>query len=194
MGYKKNITGIILSGGKSTRMGEDKGLIKIKGKTFVELVIDAITPLVDKVLIISNYSVYDQFGCQRIKDAINNSGPLAGLYTGLKHSESDYNLVLSCDIPLIKTHILKKIVSVNYNNYDVVQVQSGEKTMPLIALYKKQCQALCLQLLNKNEKRLKVLVSQLNTKTIILDSKYMNCVKNINTQEDLKQMEYEIEN
>lgn len=194
MGYKKNITGIILSGGKSTRMGEDKGLIKIKGKTFVELVIDAITPLVDKVLIVSNYSVYDQFGCQRIKDAINNAGPLAGLYTGLKHSESDYNLVLSCDIPLIKTHILKKIVSVNYNNYDVVQVQSGEKTMPLIALYKKQCQALCLQLLNKNEKRLKVLVSQLNTKTIILDSKYMNCVKNINTQEDLKQMEYEIEN
>ena len=62
---------------------------------------------VDDIVIVSNNSKYDQFGYLRIEDDIKDSGPLAGLYSGLKHSETVYNLVLSCDIPMIKTQILK---------------------------------------------------------------------------------------
>lgn len=190
---KKNITGIVLAGGKSSRMGSDKGLLKFNNKTFVEHVIDAIKPLVNKIIIVSNNSDYDQFGCRRVEDSIKDSGPLAGLYSGLKHSETEFNLVLSCDIPMIKTEILKKLVDTDLENYEVVQIESNTKTMPLIAMYKKQCMHKCLELLQQGERRLRVAVNQLKTKTIILDAEFDQFVKNVNTKEDLKTINHAVE-
>ena len=54
MKSKKNITGIILAGGTSSRMGTDKGLILYKNKAFVKHIIEAMEPLVDNIIIISN--------------------------------------------------------------------------------------------------------------------------------------------
>jgi len=190
---KKNITGIVLAGGKSSRMGSDKGLLTINGKMFIEHVVDAMKPLVDNIIIVSNNKMYDQFGYERVEDEIINSGPMAGLYSGLKHSESEYNLVLSCDIPLIKTKVLKKLTDTDYRNYDVVQIQSQHKTMPLIAVYKKQCMDKCLELLEQDEKRLRVAVSQLKSKTILIESELDNFVRNVNTKEDLKEINDAVE-
>ncbi|MCB0463530.1 MAG: molybdenum cofactor guanylyltransferase [Flavobacteriaceae bacterium] len=190
---KKNITGIVLAGGKSSRMGSDKGLLKMNGKTFVEHVIEAMKPLVDEIVIVSNNPEYDQFGFYRVEDDIKDSGPLAGLYSGLKHSKTNYNLVLSCDIPMIKTEILKKLVEADYENYEVTQVESHNKTMPLIAIYQKQCMHKCLELLQQGERRLRVAVNQLKTKTISIDSELDPFVKNVNTKEDLKTINHAIE-
>lgn len=190
---KKNITGIVLAGGKSSRMGSDKGLLKLKDKTYVELVIDAMRPLVNEIIIVSNKEDYDQFRYQRIEDDIKDSGPLAGLYSGLKNSKTKYNLVLSCDIPMITTKILEKLIETNYNNYDVVQIESNNKTMPLIAMYKKQCMHKCIDLLQQGERRLRVAVNQFNTKTVLIDSEFDQLVKNLNTKEDLKEINYAIE-
>lgn len=191
---KKNITGIILAGGKSSRMGSDKGLLTVNGKMFVERVIDAMKPIVnDIIIIISNNQKYNQFGYQRVADRIKDSGPLAGLYSGLHHSKTEYNLVLSCDIPMITTEVLKKLIDTDYENYDVVQIQSEHKTMPLIALYNKQCADKCLQLLQQGEKRLRVAVSQLNAKTILIESELDKFVRNVNTKEDLKEINYAVE-
>jgi len=190
---KKNITGIVLAGGKSSRMGSDKGLLTMKGKIFVEHVIGALKPLVDKIIIVSNNQKYDQFGYKRVEDSIKDSGPLAGLYSGLQHSETEYNLVLSCDIPMITTKVLKKLVDTDYENFDVVQIQSEHKAMPLIALYNKQCADTCLQLLQQGKKRLRVAVSQLSTKTILIESELDKFVRNVNTKEDLKELNYAIE-
>jgi molybdopterin-guanine dinucleotide biosynthesis protein A len=190
---KKNITGIVLAGGKSSRMGSDKGLLTINDKTFVEHVIVAMKPLVDKIIIVSNNKDYDQFGYRRVEDSIKDSGPLAGLYSGLKHSETEFNLVLSCDIPMIKTEILKKLVDADLENHEVVQIESNTKTMPLIAMYKKQCMHKCLELLQQGEKRLRVAVNELKTKTIIINAEFDQFVKNVNTKEDLKTINHAVE-
>ena len=190
---KKNITGIVLAGGKSSRMGSDKGLLTINDKTFVEHVIVAMKPLVDKIIIVSNNKDYDQFGYRRVEDSIKDSGPLAGLYSGLKHSETEFNLVLSCDIPMIKTEILKKVVDADLENHEVVQIESNTKTMPLIAMYKKQCMHKCLELLQQGEKRLRVAVNELKTKTIIINAEFDQFVKNVNTKEDLKTINHAVE-
>jgi molybdopterin-guanine dinucleotide biosynthesis protein A len=190
---KKDITGIVLAGGKSSRMGSDKGLIKIDNKTFVENVIAAMEPLVNEIIIVSNKPEYDQFGFYRVEDDIKDSGPLAGLYSGLKYSNSEFNLVLSCDIPIIKTEILEKLIEVDYKNYEVTQIESHNKTMPLIAIYQKQCMHKCLELLQQDERRLRVAVNQLKTKTIVIDSEYDPFVKNVNNKEDLKTIKHAIE-
>jgi molybdopterin-guanine dinucleotide biosynthesis protein A len=190
---KNDITGIVLAGGKSSRMGSDKGLLKIDNKTFVESVIAAMKPLVNDIIIISNNSEYDQFGYHRVEDDIKDSGPLAGLYSGLKHSDSEFNLVLSCDIPMIRTKILEKLIRADYKNYEVTQIESFNKTMPLIAVYQKQCMHKCLELLQQGERRLRVAVNQLKTKTILIDSELDSFVKNVNTKEDLKTINHAIE-
>ena len=193
MSNKKDITGIVVAGGKSSRMGADKGLIKIDNKTFVENVITAMEPLVNEIIIVSNNPEYDQFGFYRVEDEIKDSGPLAGLYSGLKYSNSEFNLVLSCDIPIIKTEILEKLIEVDYKNYEVTQIESHNKTMPLIAIYQKQCMHKCLELLQQDERRLRVAVNQLKTKTIVIDSEYDPFVKNVNNKEDLKTINHAIE-
>ena len=111
---KKNITAIVLAGGKSSRMGSDKALLLYKNKTFLEHVVCAIKPLVDEILIISDNKDHQVNDCTTIPDLILNSGPIAGIYTGLKNSKTENNLVLSCDIPLVQTSILEFIIKNRY--------------------------------------------------------------------------------
>ena len=193
MNADNNITGIILAGGKSTRMGTDKGLLKIENKTFVACVIDAVKPLVDDIIIVSDNPDYDQFGFKRIDDIIKEAGPVAGLYAGLKHSKTDDNLVLSCDVPMISTEVLGQLLKPEFYSYEVVQIQSKGKTMPLIARYKKDCLTTCYNLLMKGERRLRLAVSQFNTKSVLIDEKHSDVVKNVNTKEDLETINYDIE-
>jgi molybdopterin-guanine dinucleotide biosynthesis protein A len=146
-------------------------------------------PFVNDILIVSNNSDYDQFKHKRVEDSIENSGPLAGLYTGLYHSETQYNLVLSCDVPYINGKVLSQIIEGYDETFDAIQIESEGKTMPLVAIYKKQCLHRCLELLEHGERRLQVAVEGFNTKTITLDSSLEKYVKNINTLEQFKSME-----
>lgn len=189
----KNITGIILAGGQSSRMGSDKGLISFNGSMFIEHVIEALKPLVNDIIIVSNNPDYDKFGYKRVPDLIKDSGPVAGLYTGLFHSETENNLVLSCDVPLIKTTVLEQLLNPIHSAFDVVQLQSKNKTMPLIALYKKGCLHKCIELLNKEERRLREVTNQLSTKTITIDSSLESYIENINTKHELNHIVNEIE-
>lgn len=183
---KKNITGLILAGGKSSRMGIDKGMLMFHGRSFIQHSIDALHPLVSEIIIVSNNTDHDIFGLLRIEDVIRNAGPLAGVYTGLVHSKTDYNLVLSCDVPLIKPEILKILLAKVESDSEIVQIMSDGKKNPLIALYKKQCKELFKELLQKGERRLQYAVSQCKVKTIALDFKYDLHTTNINTIKEFK--------
>jgi len=191
MNADNNITGIILAGGKSTRMGTDKGLITHNNKTFIQHIIDTLKPLVNNIIIVSNNPEHDIFQSIRVNDLIENAGPLAGLYTGLHYSKTEKNLVLSCDIPLIKQAVLEKLILQTDEDIDVIQVQSNNKTMPLIALYKKQCLHKCLELLESGERSLRFLTKTLKTKTILLDKTLEKHTANINTQHELKELNNE---
>lgn len=183
---KKDITGIILSGGKSTRMGTDKGFLMYEGKRFVEYSIEALKPLVSNVIIVSDNEDYDAFGLKRIEDVIKNAGPLAGIYSGLKHASTVYGLVLSCDIPLINSEVLEKLIDAVDSDSEVIQIESQGKNMPLIALYKKSCEPIFLKLLNQGERRLQFAVNQCKVKHVLLTSEDELFTKNINTPEQLK--------
>ncbi len=191
---KEDITGIILAGGKSSRMKSDKGLLALGKSLFIERIINAVKPLVKHIIIVSNSSHYDEFGYKRVNDLIKDSGPVAGIYTGLKYSKTDYNLVLSCDIPLITTEVLEQLIINTDEHSDVIQIASQGRTMPLIALYRKRCVSVFSDLLNKGNKKLKYAVNQLNTKTIEIDTLTSNQIRNINTIEQYITLRNEFEN
>ncbi|WP_242135164.1 molybdenum cofactor guanylyltransferase [Aestuariivivens marinum] len=186
---KSIITGIILAGGKCSRMGTDKGLLKLNNKPFTQYIIDALKPLVSEILIVSDNLNYDVFGYKRIEDIIKDAGPVSGIYSGLTHSKTDYNLVLSCDIPLISTEVLRLLIEHANDTCEVIQIESYGKTMPLIALYKKECSNIFLNLLQNGERRLRKAVNKCAVKTIKLDVDNHNVIANINTQQELKDIQ-----
>jgi len=183
---KKNITGIILSGGKSTRMGSDKNLLRYNKVSFTQNIINSLKPYVDEILIISNNNEHDVFNEKRICDEIKDFGPVAGIYTGLKASKSDYNIVLSCDVPKVDAEVFEKLILNKNNNHEVIQFKYLEQTTPLIALYhKKGINIFNLAIKNKIQK-LRFVIKQLNVKTIEVDKRIGEKLANINTPKDLK--------
>lgn len=185
----KHITGIILAGGKSSRMGTDKGLLSLKNKPFILHIIEALQPLVNDIIIVSNNTDYDVFNLKRVNDLIENTGPLAGVYTGLHYSNTENNLVLSCDVPLINTEILEKLTKNVEKNIDIIQLESNGKTIPLIAIYKKRCENTFFELLQQGERRLRFAVNQCKVKTIILNKELEKFTANVNTLNNLKELE-----
>ncbi|RMZ51596.1 molybdenum cofactor guanylyltransferase [Flavobacteriaceae bacterium PRS1] len=188
MNSNKHITGIILAGGKSSRIGSDKGFLLLNEKAFIQHIIEAMQPLVKDIIIVSNNSDYDILNLKRVNDLIENSGPLAGIYSGLHHSNTENNLVLSCDVPLINTETLKKLTANIEEHIDVIQLESKGKTMPLIAMYKTHCKNKFFELLQQGEKRLRFAVKQCKVKTITLNTELEKFTVNINTQHHLRDL------
>ncbi|NNC49121.1 MAG: molybdenum cofactor guanylyltransferase [Flaviramulus sp.] len=186
MVHKKNITGIILAGGKSSRMGTDKGFILLNNKPFVQYSIDALKPLVSEIIIVSDNGNYDVFGLKRISDLTKNAGPVAGICSGLEASITENNLILSCDIPLISSDLLKQLINAIDDTSEIIQIESNGKTMPLIALYKKQVKSVFNDFLKADERRLRIAIKGCRTKNIIVDKTHESCTKNVNTKNELK--------
>lgn len=134
---KDEITGIVLSGGKSSRLGTEKGLFKFGGKPLVSYSIEAIAPLCSTILLSANHELeqYRQFGLQVVQDEVKEIGPMGGLLACLKHSKTRHNLVLSCDIPFVETELLRFLLSQFENEQVVVPVHDEGLVEPLCAYY-----------------------------------------------------------
>lgn len=178
-----NVTAIILAGGKSTRMGEDKGLMLFEGKAMIEHIIKTVEPLVQEIIIIANNKEYHQFGYPVFEDIIKEKGPLAGILTGLKQSTSDYNLVLSCDVPFVNNELIQLLLS---HNAEVVIPKKDNRTHQLIGVYNKSCIPTLKEELANDRLKIKLAIKGLNVK--IVDANHIDnrIFHNINTKEDAK--------
>ena len=96
----------ILCGGKSSRMQSEKGLVLFNEKPFIEHIIEAALPISNEIQLVTNTSHYDYLPYKKIKDIELDKGPIGGIYSALVYSNSDNNLILSCDVPLISTELL----------------------------------------------------------------------------------------
>lgn len=186
---QKNITGIILAGGKSSRMGSDKGLMHYEGKSFIQYSIEALKPIVSTIIIVSNNELYDQFGYLRIEDTVEDFGPVAGIYAGLESSLTAYNLILSCDIPLIRTEVLESLVQNSKLEEEIVLLKSQVRLMPLIALYNKECRKKFKKAIEQKEHKLMNVLSECSIKIIELQDEDSIYTTNVNTKHQLKEIE-----
>ncbi len=106
-----NITGVILSGGKSSRMGENKSLMRLGNKKVIEHVRDLMLGLFSKVILITNEpDEYSFLNLDIYEDIYPGMGPLAGIHSGLTYSATDKNFFISCDIPLMIPEMIKYLM------------------------------------------------------------------------------------
>ena len=134
---KTDITGIVLAGGKSRRMGRDKALMVYQDKPLIQHAVDTLRQVCNKVVISSNKNDYYFTGCEVWPDEIDIHAPMIGIYSCLKRSPDEVNLVLSCDMPLTGIAILKYLLA-KHNAYEIVVPRyNNEFIEPLCALYKR---------------------------------------------------------
>ena len=186
---KKHITGIILAGGKSSRMGTDKALFVLNGSTFLDHIISALEPLVDDILIVSNDERHSTYNLKRVRDTIADAGPISGLHAGLTNSATENNLVLSCDIPLIETSMLEVLLQNNEDDIDVIQLAEADRVHPLIALYKKRSAEHLGKALFDGERKLSTALNGLNMKTVLVSDGQAAALTNVNTPMDFEKIE-----
>jgi len=184
-----NVTGIILAGGKSTRMGTEKGLQLLNGKTLIEYAIEAISSVCDTIVISSNSDAYSNLNYKVIADEIPGIGPMGGIYSALKQSESESNLVLSCDLPFVSRKLLSYILQMA-PGYDVaVPWEGNQHYEPLCAFYNKNTLPLMEQFIQNNVYKLPEFFNHILVNKLIIDHTLPfyaeNLFFNVNSKHDI---------
>jgi molybdopterin-guanine dinucleotide biosynthesis protein A len=134
-----HVTGVILAGGKSRRMGRDKAFLPFGQGTLIERVIAVLQPVTDAVLLITNTpEQYRRFGLPMFTDVIPEAGSLGGIYTGLVHAQTPYSLCLACDMPFVKPEFLRLLCDMA-PEADVVIPRNVDDFQPLCAIYSPAC-------------------------------------------------------
>ncbi|MHB1420274.1 MAG: molybdenum cofactor guanylyltransferase [Bacillota bacterium] len=141
-------TGIILSGGKNTRMGANKAFLDLGYGKIIEGSVKKLKTLFPEVIIVTNdHEPYRYLDTKIVSDIIPGMGPLSGIHAGLEASKYNLNFVIACDLPFIETELVRFMVG-QAKGYDVVVPQMGDYLQPLHAVYCKTCLppiANCLQ-------------------------------------------------
>jgi molybdenum cofactor guanylyltransferase len=188
-----SITGIVLAGGLSRRMGgADKCLIDFLGRPLIAHVIERLNPQVDEVLINANRELgrYAALGFPVIQDDIAGfAGPLAGFSLGLQHARHEYLLTVPCDSPLLPLDLAQRLLaSMLEHRTDIAVASSDGNAHPVFCLCKKDVlKSLKNYLAGDGHK---VSVWQKSLKYIEVDfSDCADAFVNLNTPEDLAALE-----
>lgn len=135
---RPDITGVILVGGQSSRMGRDKAFLEIAGTTIFERILTVFRDCFAHVSLVGNRGErFAHLGLRVLPDIYPGSA-LGGIYTGLFHSSTPYVFVSSCDIVFPSPEVIRKLCSLR-QGADVVVVRKPEGYEPLFALYAKTC-------------------------------------------------------
>jgi len=136
------VTSIILAGGKNLRLGRNKALETIDGKSLIDCVVKRLEPLTNQILIVTSQEQLDfpvTCDAEILPDLYPGKGPLGGIYTGLVAARSSYSIVVACDMPFLNAELLRYMVELS-SDYDAVVPRLGERMIePLHAIYSKSC-------------------------------------------------------
>ncbi|MFA9559112.1 molybdenum cofactor guanylyltransferase [Evansella sp. AB-rgal1] len=135
----KNITGIVLAGGKSKRMGQNKALLEIKGEKSILRILEKLERITSNIIINTNSPEEFQFLSHDIvEDEMKDKGPLGGIYSSLVQSSSIWNFIVACDLPHFNDQIAQYLVSlIEKNNVQCVIPVIDERIHPLYGVYNK---------------------------------------------------------
>ena len=179
------IGAVILAGGKSSRMGEDKGLITYKGKPMVQWSIEAVAPITSKIVIVSSNPSYQKFNVPVIEDQIPDQGPLGGIVSGMEYLQTDKAIILPCDTPHISTDLLLELLQEGAYNAVCIPQKNG-RIHPLTGIYNHSILNHLKEQLALSRLKMTRAMEGLDVKHFIADHWPENALKNINTPNDLR--------
>lgn len=188
-------TAAILAGGKSTRMGFDKQLLKINEKKLIDKLVSKLSVEFEEIIVVTNSpEYYLDFNFKVVKDIIVGKGPLSGIHAGLKESNSQFVYFIACDMPNIN---LKYIRYMKYKIRDLdIDIKAcvtrfGVNIEPFNGFYSKDIVLDIEDYLAQGKRSLNQLIKQLQTYYVEEEEARMfspnwDMFLNLNTKEDLE--------
>jgi len=182
-------TGIILAGGKSSRMGQEKGLVRLGGKRLIDIAVQQLSSVCKEILISSNGDSFSDLGIPVIPDIKPGIGPMGGVYSALLKSQTELNLVLSVDLPFVNEGLLNYLID-SSRDYQVAVPWSGQEHYePLCACYHRSVLPLMEEFIQKGNYKLPDLFRQVRLNAIPVHAQlpffHEALFMNINTKDDL---------
>lgn len=196
------VTGVILAGGKSRRMGVEKAFIELGGSTIIERVMDTIGRVVSEIIIVANdlelfnhiKAQYDgNIPIEIVTDIYQGVGVLGGLHSGLYHAAGDSVFLCACDMPFINPDLVKFIVNVLDKNDAAVPIVNNYFE-PLLAAYSKGCLMSIERGIKRGERQMlsfydDVKLRKINEWELRAVDKSLHSFININSPKDLIEAE-----
>ena len=163
-----NITGVVLAGGQSRRMGFNKAEAQMHGESMLIRMIDKLQEITSSILISSGTASYPNIPLPQILDEYPQCGPLGGIYSVLKASNTSLNLVVSCDMPLVSIALLEHIVANAKESkaFITLPIDHDGQLQMMCAVYHKDVLPILQQQLDANQFKMKSLLDLVTTKFV----------------------------
>jgi molybdopterin-guanine dinucleotide biosynthesis protein A len=188
-----NVTGLILAGGKGSRMGGvDKGLQAFRGKRLVDHVYERFAPQVGGVIINANqnHEEYKTFGVRVVSDAIGGfAGPLAGLHAGLSISKRPFLASVPCDSPFLPADLIERLyLRIDESGAELAVAKTGDQPHPVFSLMRRGVLDHLTDFLKGGGRKIDAWYATLNVVEVAFDNE-RDAFSNINTREELQTWE-----
>jgi molybdopterin-guanine dinucleotide biosynthesis protein A len=156
-------SGVILAGGKSSRMKFNKAFAEIAGRPVINILVEKFARLFDETIIISNEpQLYSELGPVVYTDIYPRMGPVSGIHSGLYHARYDQAFVLGCDVPFMNMELVEYMFT-QLGDYDAVVPEIDSYLQPLSAFYSKKCLSVLTNCLENNKVKLIRIFEELNS-------------------------------
>jgi molybdopterin-guanine dinucleotide biosynthesis protein A len=180
---REQATAIILAGGKSSRMGVDKSLLPVNGRSMIAHIVGQLEDHFDEVLIGANdLGKYAFLNRQVVPDVEQNRGPLMGIYSCLVASKSEINFITACDIPEMNMRLIHNMINLTRNADIVMPIKKGERHEPLYAVYRKSIADKAKLVLENNGRRIIELLD--HTRVQLIEFHDTGWYQNLNIKDD----------
>ena len=195
---------IILCGGKSSRMGQDKGSMIIQNEPMIKHILSTLNNQINEaVIVLNNKERIDKYcdfidpkdytyNITFVEDKIKNKGPLPGIMTGLSQITSNYALILPCDSPYVSKKYINTIFNEIEDNCQAVvpyhDIENKLKTSePLHSIYNKNILSEIERLISEDTLHIKGLIEKIDAKFVLIDNKKIEKkeFRNLNRPEDI---------
>jgi molybdenum cofactor guanylyltransferase len=153
----------ILAGGQSRRMGTDKTQLRIQNETFVERIATSLSGATNSVTLVNPH--HEHPGFPSVVDRYPGWGALGGLHAALAACESEWAIVVACDLPFVTAKLFNYLASLSTNHDAVVPIQPDGRPQPLAALYRiDPCRQRAAELIESGRRRPLDLLELVNTR------------------------------
>jgi molybdopterin-guanine dinucleotide biosynthesis protein A len=184
-----DVTGVILAGGRSSRMGRDKAHLKIDGASLFDRVLSTLRPFFSQVLIAGDRPDLSRPGVPSLPDRYPGSS-LGGLYTALDASSTEWVFVAPCDLPYPDPAMVACLLALR-EGWDAVVPRTPEGLEPLFALYRKSCLKPMREMLERGEYRVYDFYGTVRVRYVDvaeLPAGWERALRNVNTPEEFRKL------
>lgn len=187
-----DVTGVLLAGGKSRRMGEDKRFILVGQRTLFERSCAVLSELFEQVcVVIAQDSPSLQAEIPVVRDLIPDCGSLGGLYTGLRWAQTEHIFLAACDMPFLNPDVIRYMVRLK-DQADIVISRWATRLQPTHAVYGPDCLPVIEEMMNLHNKKIHSMIDHPALRVRLIDEREIRQIDrdgrsmfNINTPSDL---------